>query len=82
MNILKWFNDTLIPKLEPNSIIVMDNASYHSRRLQKIPTKSSTKQEMKDWLTSNAIQFPEKELKCELYSLIVSSNPVTVYVCD
>ena len=35
----EWFNDILIPKLEPNSILVMDNASYHSRRLQKIPTK-------------------------------------------
>ena len=78
----EWFNDTLIPQLEPNSIIVMDNVSYHSQRLQKIPTKSSTKQEMKDWLTSNGMQFPEKALKCELYSLIVSSNPVTVYVID
>ena len=29
------------------------------------------------------MQFPEKAfLKCELYSLIVSSNPVTVYVID
>ena len=53
----EWINDILIPKLEPNSIIVMDNASYHSRRLQKIPTKSSTKQEMKDWLTSNGCNF-------------------------
>ena len=66
----EWFNDTLIPQLEPNSIIVMDNASYHSRSLQKIPTKSSTKQEMKDWLTSNRMQFPEKALKCELYSCV------------
>ena len=78
----EWFNDTLIPKLEPNSIIVMDDASYHSRHLQKIPTKSSTKQEMKDWLTRNGMQFLEKALKCEHYSLIVSSNPVTVYVID
>ena len=78
----EWFNDTLMPELEPNSIIVMDNASYHSRRLQKIPTKSSTKQEMKDWLTSNGMQFPEMALKCELDSLIVSSNPVTVYVIN
>ena len=53
----EWFNDTLIPKLEPNSIIVMDKASYHSRGLQKIPTKSSTKQEMKAWLTSNGCNF-------------------------
>ena len=56
--------DKLIPKLEPNCLIVMDNASYHTRRLQKIPTKSCTKQEMKDWLTSRGMQFPERALKC------------------
>ena len=78
----EWFNDTLIPKLEQNSIIVMDNASYHSRRLQKIPTKSSNKQEMKDWLTAHGIQFPERALKCELHSSIMSSNPVAVYAVD
>ncbi|XP_074648979.1 uncharacterized protein LOC141904300 [Tubulanus polymorphus] len=29
----KWFKETLLPKLPPNSVIVMDNASYHSVRM-------------------------------------------------
>ena len=73
-NFEEWFHDTLLPKLEPNSIIVMDNASYHSRYLQKIPTKSSNKQVMKDWLTSHGLHYPEKALKRELYSLSSSCH--------
>ena len=37
---------------------------------------------MKDWLTSHGIQFPEQALKCELYTLIMLSNPVAVYAVD
>ena len=36
---------------------------------------------MKDWLTSRGMQFLERALKCELYSLI-SSNPVAVYAVN
>ena len=35
----EWFHDTLLPKLPPNSLIVMDNASYHSRMLEPVPTE-------------------------------------------
>ena len=32
-----WFEGVL-QQVEPNSIIVMDNASYHSRQAERIPT--------------------------------------------
>jgi hypothetical protein len=38
-----WFTNTLIPNLPENSVIVLDNASYHSRQINKLPTKSSRK---------------------------------------
>lgn len=41
-NVHEWF-ESIIPRLEPNSVIVMDNASYHSVRTEKIPTTSSKK---------------------------------------
>ena len=28
----EWFKDALLPNIDPNSLIVIDNASYHSRR--------------------------------------------------
>ncbi|XP_072380710.1 uncharacterized protein [Diabrotica undecimpunctata] len=47
-----WFEKTL-PKLEANSVIVMDNASYHSRKSEKIPTTSSRKADIQEWLCSS-----------------------------
>lgn len=38
-NFEKWFNERLLPALKPNSIIVMDNAPYHSRKSVKLPTR-------------------------------------------
>lgn len=38
----------------------MANAPYHSRKLELVPTMSSRKQVMQDWLTQNGIEFPEK----------------------
>ena len=47
----EWFHDLLMPNIPANSLIVMDNAPYHSRRLEPVPTMSSRKQIMQDWLT-------------------------------
>ena len=42
----KWFKEQLLPNIPPNSYIVMDNASYHSRELNKAPTSNSLKADM------------------------------------
>ena len=78
----EWFHDALMPNIQPNSIIVMDNAPYHSRRLEPVPTMSSRKQVMQDWLTSHRICFLECALKRELYNLIRSSNFKPKYAVD
>lgn len=38
-NFHEWF-ESIIPRLERNSVIVMDNAPYHSVRSEKIPTNA------------------------------------------
>ena len=48
----EWFKDKLLPNVQPNSLIVMDNASYHSRLDDPVPTKSWTKKRMIEWLDS------------------------------
>ena len=78
----EWFRDQLIHNLKPSSLIVIDNAPYHSRRLEKVPTTNSRKSEMQDWLLAHNIQYPECALKCELLSLIRLSNPQPKYVVD
>ena len=42
--------EKLVPALRPGDVVVMDNASYHSFIDEKIPTRSSKKQDMKAWL--------------------------------
>ncbi|GFY47098.1 DDE_3 domain-containing protein [Trichonephila inaurata madagascariensis] len=42
----KWF-ETVMPKLKHQSIIVMDNAPYHSVKKEKIPTSSWKKMQFK-----------------------------------
>ena len=78
----EWFHDQLLPNVQPNSLIVIDNASYHSRRIEKVPNTSSRKSEMQDWLVAHNIEFPERALKQELLSLIRLSNPQPKYVID
>ena len=78
----EWFHNTLLPKLPPSSIIVMDNASYHSRHIERVPTMNSRKGEMQDLLIAHGIDYPEKALKCELYKLIKLSNPDHKYAVD
>ena len=53
----EWFHDALMPNIQPNSLIVMDNAPYHSRRLEPVPTMSSRKQMIQDWLSNHGISF-------------------------
>ena len=46
-----WFCGVL-PKLKENSVIVMDNASYHSVKKDPIPTIAWRKDKIVEWLTS------------------------------
>ncbi|GBO17964.1 hypothetical protein AVEN_81248-1 [Araneus ventricosus] len=65
-----WFKSKLIPKLEPNSIIVMDNASYHSVKEEKLPTQSWRKKGIQEWLTNKNIPWGSDLLKLELLQIV------------
>ena len=78
----EWFATKLLPNIQPNSLIVMDNASYHSCRSDPVPVKSWTKQKMKDWFQAKRIEFPTNPLKAEFYSIIQRLKPTPRYVVD
>ena len=42
-NFEKWYTKKLLPNVQPNSIIVMDNASYHSVQTDRAPTTATRK---------------------------------------
>lgn len=69
-NFEKWLREDLLPKLEEPTILILDNASYHSRILEKAPTQSSKKEEMMAWLRTKKIHFEDSATKDQLYKLI------------
>lgn len=64
-----WFAQ-LLSKLPENAVIVLDNAPYHSRKIEKIPTTSSRKIYMQEWLNSKNIPFDKTMLRSELLQVI------------
>ncbi|XP_044583010.1 uncharacterized protein LOC123264031 [Cotesia glomerata] len=65
----KWMEKDLLPNLTKPSMIVMDNASYHSTKTEKQPTSNWRVPELKEWLTQEGIPFDEKSKRTELYQL-------------
>lgn len=59
-----------MPNLPENSIVVLDNASYHNAEENKAPNSGSRKQLMIDWLRNNDLPFTKNETKVELYETI------------
>lgn len=66
----RLFKEQLLPNIEPRSVIVMDNASYHSVQLEKVPSTSSRKAEIQSWLTQKNIPWSDDQLKPELIQLV------------
>lgn len=66
----KWFVEQLLPNIKPRSVIVMDNASYHSAQVEKVPSSSSRKADIQCWLKSKSIPFSDDCLKSELLQLV------------
>jgi len=63
----KHMKENVFPNLPEGAILVLDNASYHRRRLHKNLTKSSKKSELIEWLGSKNIDFDPAMTKNELY---------------
>lgn len=72
---MKWMTEKLLPNLEPRSVLVVDNASYHNVQVDKAPTSKSKKQEMKDWLSKHNIPFTDDMFVPELYQLVKLYKP-------
>ena len=79
---LEWFEFSLISNLPLNSLIILDNAKYHNTVVEKTPTKSSTKREMKAWLDNRRILYNPKDLKQDLFRIIQLCHTSTVYHTD
>ena len=80
----EWFKDTLIPRLPARSVVVMDNAPYHSHLDpdSKVPNTGSRKSEVSAWLDKNNVQYDKDMVKAELLDLVKQHKPRPKYIID
>ena len=77
-----WLSSVL-PELEPGSVIVLDNASYHSRKTEKIPNTSWKKSDIIEWLHGKGVLSANLSLlKAELLGLVYNLHIEPTYVVD
>lgn len=69
-NFLLWFENQLLKNLTEPSIIVIDNAPYHSTLLIKTPNSSWKKAEIQNWLTEQKVEYPNAAFKSELLTIV------------
>ena len=65
----QYFADSLCTNVPQGSLIIIDNASYHSRNDETYPVSKWKKQQYIDWLKSKDIVVPKKNLRDELWTM-------------
>lgn len=82
-NFSRWFIEQLLPNIPKNSIIVMDNASYHNTvEENSFPKSNTVKGYLQKWLDNNEIPWSQDLLKAELYALCKLHQPKPEYKID
>lgn len=81
-NFMKWLTEKLIPNLPKNSLVVMDNAPYHTVQINKAPTMSSTKAQMQQWIEAKGLSYLPTMLKVELNDIIKEHKEPAIYEAD
>ena len=75
INFERWVNEKLLPNIPPGSVIVMDNAPYHTVQVDKPPSKYATNITMLNWLRNKGIEADSKLHKVDLYKLVQQHMP-------
>ena len=79
----KWFSEMLLPNIPENSLIIMDNVSYHNILSEHSPpTASCSKSKICTWFTQQNIPFEPDFLKPELVDILNRQAPEPIDILD
>ncbi|XP_040076648.1 uncharacterized protein LOC120848699 [Ixodes scapularis] len=77
-----WFLH-LLDHIEPNSVIVIDNTPYHSRKAEAVPTTARKKGEIQQWLSSKNLVWTATMKKKDVLSNVATvKDRYTKYKVD
>jgi transposase len=79
----KWFCEQLLPNIPDNSVVIMDNASYHNMYSEDgVPPLNSRKTVLQKWLQHNGVKYDELCLRPQLIELIREHRPKRKFLLD
>ncbi|XP_040071785.1 uncharacterized protein LOC120844203 [Ixodes scapularis] len=70
-----WFLH-LLDHIKSNSVIVIDNAPYHSRKAEAVPTTATKKGEIQQWLSSGNLDWTATMKKEDLLSIVATVKDI------
>ncbi|XP_066958919.1 uncharacterized protein [Macrobrachium rosenbergii] len=81
---LRWLTTQLLPLLDEPSVLVMDNAPYHSIMTEesRCPTIATRKSDLIEWLQRRNISFPQHATRPELLYICRQNRPEPEYKVD
>ena len=79
---IEWMTDQLLPTLDEPSVIILDNASYHNKQMDKAPTAKDRKGTIQQWLKDHSIQYNDTDIKKTLLELVKQHRPEPLYLTD
>ena len=81
---LRWLTSQLLPSLEEPSVLVLDNAPYHSHWTEDscCPTTATKKEDLVNWLRSRKIQYPAHATRPELLKICRCNRLKQVNIVD
>ena len=79
---MKWLTERLLLRLEQQTVIILDNASYHNKQKDKAPISNSNKNEIRQWLDQRNIQYSNTDIKKTQLDLVKQHRPEPLYLTD
>ncbi|XP_050500717.1 uncharacterized protein LOC126880714 [Diabrotica virgifera virgifera] len=68
-DVFEEYFEQMIEHIPPNSIIVLDNAPYYSRLVERLPMTAWKKQDVLDWLRNKYLPYEDGMVKAELLKI-------------
>ncbi len=79
---MEWLDEQLLPAFQGPTAIVIDNASYHNKQVDKAPTTQDRKADIQKWLDDHNIQYSSTDIKNTLLQLVKQYRPTPRYLTD
>ena len=82
--LIRWLTSQLLPALAETSVLVMDNATYHSQLTEETRclTIVTRKVDIVKWLECRSLLFPPQATRLELLLICKENRPKPNYTVD